>query len=102
LPQLTEIATVIVCDPDERALATIADNLASDYFDVLPASIGEEALRFCQYNSPDLLILSLALPDAFELIRKIREANPHAALTIELAGSPLNGGSRPEDHCCIY
>jgi DNA-binding response OmpR family regulator len=75
--RIEEIATVIVCDGDEHTLEALSDHLTADYFEVLPASTGADALRFCQYNGPDILILSLDLSDmpGLEVIRTIREAD---------------------------
>lgn len=72
-----EIATILVCDGDERTLEMLSDHLASDHFEVLPASTGADALRFCRYNSPDLLVLSLDLPDmpGLDVIKAIRQAD---------------------------
>jgi DNA-binding response OmpR family regulator len=74
---IEEIATVIVCDGDESTLELLSDHLTSDYFEVLPASTGVDALRFCRYNSPDILVLSLDLPDmpGIDIIEAIREAD---------------------------
>jgi hypothetical protein len=52
--QIEEIATVLICDGDERTLELLSDHLTSDYFEVLPASTGADALRFCRCNSPDI------------------------------------------------
>ncbi|MBN9622427.1 MAG: response regulator transcription factor [Actinobacteria bacterium] len=77
MARIEEIATVIVCDGDERTLEALSDHLTADYFEVLPASTGADALRFCRYNSPDILVLSVELPDmpGLEVIRAIREAD---------------------------
>lgn len=77
MAHIEEIATVIICDGDERALEAISDHLVADYFEVLPASTVVDALRFCRYKSPDILVLSLDLPDmpGLEVIRTIRESD---------------------------
>ncbi|MGH2940095.1 MAG: response regulator transcription factor [Solirubrobacterales bacterium] len=77
MAQIEEIATVIVCDGDGPTLELLSDHLATDYFEVLPASTGVDALRFCRYNSPDILILALDLPDmpGLDVIKAIREAD---------------------------
>lgn len=76
MAQIEEIATVLICDKDERTLEMLADHLVADYFEVLPASTAADALRFCRYNNPDILVLSLDLPDmpGLEVIRTIRES----------------------------
>jgi DNA-binding response OmpR family regulator len=75
--RIEEIATIIVCEDDEATLELLCDHLITDHFEVLPAPTGADALRFCHYSRPDLLILDLALPDmpAIDVIKKIREAD---------------------------
>ena len=77
MTQIEEIATVLICDGDERALEMLSDHLVADHFEVLPASTGADALRFCRYNSPDILVLSLDLPDmpGLDVIKAIRQAD---------------------------
>lgn len=77
MTQIEEIATVLICDGDERTLEMLSDHLVADHFEVLPASTGADALRFCRYNSPDILVLSLDLPDmpGLDVIKAIREAD---------------------------
>jgi DNA-binding response OmpR family regulator len=74
LPQREELATVVVCEDDKATLELLCDNLAADRYAALPAPEASDALRFCQYNQPDLLILDLGLPDAagLDVLREIR------------------------------
>jgi DNA-binding response OmpR family regulator len=71
------LATIVVCEDDEATLDLLCDHLTADRFQVLPAPTAADALRFCRYNQPDLLLLDLALPDAsgLEVIRDIRGAD---------------------------
>jgi len=77
LPQRREIASLVVCEDDAPTLELLCDNLIADRFRVLPAPNASDALRFCRYNHPDLLLLDLALPDAsgLDVLREIREAD---------------------------
>lgn len=69
------IATLVVCDGDERVLVELCDRLAERDFDVLPSTGAVEALRLCRYIDPDLLLLDGELPDgaAGDVIRVVRE-----------------------------
>jgi DNA-binding response OmpR family regulator len=69
----------------------LSEHLTSHHFEVLPALTGADALRFCRYNRPDILILSLDLPDmsGLEVLKEIREADgidarfdPHLAIIV--------------------
>jgi DNA-binding response OmpR family regulator len=71
------VATVVVCEGDSDTLAYLCDNLTADRFEVLAATSAVDALRFCRYNHPDLLVLDAALPDApgLDVVRRIRGAD---------------------------
>ncbi len=77
LPNREEIASVVVCEDDAMTLELLCDHLAADRFGVLPAPSASDALRLCRYNTPDLLLLDLTLPDAsgLDVLREIREAD---------------------------
>lgn len=77
LPQREEIATVVVCEDDAITLQLLCDHLVADRFGVLPAPTASDALRFCRFHHPDLLLLDLSLPDAYglDVLREIREAD---------------------------
>jgi DNA-binding response OmpR family regulator len=77
LPRRQEIASVVVCEDDTVTLELLCDHLAADRFGVMPAPSASDALRLCRYNTPDLLLLDLTLPDAsgLDVLREIREAD---------------------------
>ena len=77
MPEIDEIATVVVCHGDDKTLEVLCEHLAVDHFEVLPAPSGADALRLCRYNSPDILILDLALPDmaGIDVLQEVREAD---------------------------
>lgn len=77
LPQRREIASIVVCEDDAVTLDLLCDHLAADRYGVLPAPSASDALRLCRYNTPDLLLLDLSLPDAsgLDVLREIRQAN---------------------------
>jgi DNA-binding response OmpR family regulator len=76
LPQVEELATVVVCEDDEPTRELLCDHLTADRYRVLPAPSASDALRLCGYNGPDLLLLDLVLPDAagIDVLRQIRAA----------------------------
>lgn len=67
----------MVCEDDDATLDLLCDHLTADRFEVLPAPSAADALRLCRCNTPDLMLLDLARPDAsgFEVLRTIREAD---------------------------
>jgi len=77
LPQRREIASVVVCEDDAATLELLCDRLVADSFGVLPAPCAADALRLCRFNTPDLMLLDLGLPDAsgLDVLREIRNAD---------------------------
>ncbi len=77
LPQIEELATVLVCEDDDPTRELLCDHLTADRFRALPAPSASDALRLCGYNHPDLMLLDLGLPDAggIDVLRQIRAAN---------------------------
>jgi DNA-binding response OmpR family regulator len=76
LPEIEELATVVVCEDDDPTRELLCDHLTADRYRALPAPSASDALRLCGYNSPDLLLLDLMLPDApgIDVLRSIRAA----------------------------
>ena len=74
LPEIDELATVVVCEDDAATLELLCDHLTADRYRTLPAPCASDALRFCHYKQPDLLLLDLRLPDAsgLDVLREIR------------------------------
>lgn len=81
LPERNEIAKLVICEDDRPTLELLCDHLLADRYGVLAAPTAADALRLCQYSSPDLLLLDLTLPDAsgLDVLREIR--NPDSALS---------------------
>jgi DNA-binding response OmpR family regulator len=77
LPATDTLATVVVCEDDRISREVLCDNLAADRFEALAAGTAEEAIRFCRYGAPDLLLIDIGLPDAsgLDVIREIRAAD---------------------------
>jgi DNA-binding response OmpR family regulator len=77
LPEIEELATVVVCEDDEPTRELLCDHLTADRYRALPAPSASDALRLCGYNHPDLMLLDLSLPDAagIDVLREIRNAD---------------------------
>ena len=76
LPKIDPLGVVVVCEDDAATLELLCDHLRADRFDVVPAPSAADALRHCQYRSPDLLLLDLVLPDASGSTSCARSARP--------------------------
>lgn len=76
LPEIDTLGTVIVCEDDPITRELLCENLTADRFDALAAGTAEEALRFCRYGDPDVLLIDLGLPDTsgLNVIREVRSA----------------------------
>ncbi len=74
LPNVEELATVVVCEDDDPTRELLCDHLTADRYRALPAPSAADALRLCGYNHPDLILLDLVLPDApgIDVLREIR------------------------------
>ncbi|MBK5110524.1 MAG: response regulator transcription factor [Thermoleophilia bacterium] len=75
LPERNEIAQLVVCEDDKATLELLSDHLLADRYGVMAAPTAADALRLCQYGTPDLLLLDLSLPDAsgLDVLRELRE-----------------------------
>jgi DNA-binding response OmpR family regulator len=100
LPERREIASLVVCEDDTTALELLCDRLIADRFGVLPAPSASDALRFCRYKQPDLMLLDLSLPDAsgLDVLREIRESDGVASrFDPDLPVIVLTGHGRDDD-----
>jgi two-component system, cell cycle response regulator len=73
-------ARVLVVDDILPNVKLLEAKLSSEYYDVLTATSGEEALRRIVNDSPDIVLLDVMMPgmDGFEVCRKIK-SNPAVA-----------------------
>jgi DNA-binding response OmpR family regulator len=76
LPNVEELAAVVVCEDDDATRELLCDHLTADRYRALPAPSASDALRLCGYNHPDLMLLDLGLPDAqgIDVLREIRSS----------------------------
>jgi len=70
-------ARVLVVDDILPNVKLLEAKLSSEYYDVLVATSGEEALQKVEQDSPDLVLLDVMMPgmDGFEVCRRIKQ-NP--------------------------
>ncbi len=73
-------ARILVVDDILPNVKLLEAKLSSEYYDVLTATGGEEALEKVERDNPDLILLDVMMPgmDGFEVCKKIKE-NPASA-----------------------
>jgi two-component system cell cycle response regulator len=73
-------ARVLVVDDILPNVKLLEAKLSSEYYDVVTATSGEEALLKVQQDSPDIILLDVMMPgmDGFEVCKRIK-ANPALA-----------------------
>jgi DNA-binding NarL/FixJ family response regulator len=89
LPTAEKLATIVICEDDALTREALCENFEADRFEPLAAATAEEALRFCRYATPDVLLIDIGLPDAsgLDVIREIRAAT----------GPRTNHGASPQN-----
>jgi two-component system cell cycle response regulator len=72
------VARVLVVDDILVNVKLLEAKLSKEYFDVLAAAGGREALEIAETQSPDIMLLDVMMPemDGFEVCRRIK-ANPN-------------------------
>ncbi|MBC7247415.1 MAG: response regulator transcription factor [Actinobacteria bacterium] len=67
--------TILIADDDPNIRRLIAELMASEGYRVLTAEDGEEAMRICEEEHPDLIILDIIMPkvDGMEVCRRLRD-----------------------------
>ncbi|HMJ03147.1 MAG TPA: response regulator transcription factor [Conexibacter sp.] len=70
-------STILVVEDDRHTRTFLADNLAADGYEPIPAVDAREAVRLMETRYPDLAILDLTLPDrdGLDLLKQVREAD---------------------------
>jgi two-component system cell cycle response regulator len=70
-------AQILVVDDVPANIKLLEAKLASEYYDVITAKDGFEALQKAKENKPDLVLLDVMMPgmDGFETCKKIKEDN---------------------------
>jgi two-component system cell cycle response regulator len=67
-------ARILVVDDVPANVRLLEARLSAEYFDVLTASNGTEALKICQRAECDMILLDVMMPDmdGFEVCRRIK------------------------------
>ena len=77
-------ARVLVVDDNGPNRRLLEARLNAEYFDVLTASNGPEAIEICKVTQCDIVLLDVMMPgmDGFEVCRRLREQNLTSHLPI--------------------
>jgi adenylate cyclase len=79
-------ATILAVDDTPQNLRLLEALLATEGYEVLTATSGEEALRIVSERHPDLLLVDILMPgmDGYELCRRVRAAEETRFLPVVL------------------
>lgn len=68
------MATVLIVEDDENLQILMAENL-EDYYTVLQATNGAEALKVIEKSKVDLIVADIMMPrmDGYEFVRELRD-----------------------------
>jgi two-component system cell cycle response regulator len=79
-------ARILVVDDVEPNLKLLKTRLSVEYFEVLTAANGREALAICEMGGCDIVLLDVMMPgmDGIEVCRRLRSASATAHLPIVL------------------
>src|ERR1700737_1447569 len=85
-------ARVLVVDDVDVNVRLLEAKLSSEYFTVVTASSGEEALRLAHSEHPDIILLDVMMPemDGFEVCRRLK-ADPLTDEIPVVMVTPLSG-----------
>src|SRR5690606_31570500 len=74
---LVVTARVLVVDDIATNVRLLEVRLAAEYYDVVTASSGQQALDICNHSHVDIVLLDVMMPemDGFEVCRRLK-ANP--------------------------
>jgi len=77
-------ARVLVVDDILPNVKLLEAKLTSEYYDVITAINGEEALKLVESNSPDLILLDVMMPgmDGFEVCNRVKQNPIHAHIPV--------------------
>jgi class 3 adenylate cyclase len=74
IPALPENTLILVVDDDEEVRDVVCSILRAEYYEVLEAANGSDALNIITENKPDLIISDVKMPgmSGYELLEKIK------------------------------
>jgi two-component system cell cycle response regulator len=77
-------ARILVVDDILPNVKLLEAKLTSEYYDVLTATSGQEALDKVTRESPDIVLLDVMMPgmDGFEVCRRIKDSPEHAHIPV--------------------
>lgn len=77
-------ARILVVDDILPNVKLLEAKLSSEYYDVLTATSGEEALQRVAQDSPDIILLDVMMPgmDGFEVCKRIKENAAYAHIPV--------------------
>lgn len=89
-------ARVLVVDDVDVNVKLLEAKLEAEYFDVLTASNGADALRLAEAEQPDLVLLDVMMPqmDGFEVCRRLKEAPRTAAIPVVMVTALSDAADR--------
>jgi two-component system, NtrC family, response regulator AtoC len=78
---------LLVVDDERLIRWSLEQTLASGGYDVSSVSLGEAALSVVREDPPDVILLDLKLPDldGLQVLRRLKELNPHIQVLIMTA-----------------
>ncbi len=84
-------ARVLVVDDIPVNVRLLEAKLSAEYYDIITATSGAEALEIIESEPPDIVLLDVMMPemDGFEVCRRIKE-NPATALLPVIMVTALN------------
>ncbi|HPF78562.1 MAG TPA: PleD family two-component system response regulator [Alphaproteobacteria bacterium] len=89
-------ARVLVVDDILPNVKLLEAKLASEYYDVLTATSGPEALEKVKSDSPDIILLDVMMPgmDGFEVCREIKSNPMHAHIPVVMVTALTDASDR--------
>lgn len=79
-------ARILVVDDVPANVKLLEARLSAEYYEVVTASNGYEALEFCENNSVDVILLDVMMPgmDGFEVCRRLKSQPATAHIPVIL------------------
>jgi CheY-like chemotaxis protein len=93
------MSKILVVDDDPALLRAYSRILAAAAYQVLQAATGEEALRLCAAEAPDLVLLDAVLPDleGLEVCRRIKTDEALAGTFVVMISGQRTSGDQQAD-----